>query len=735
MNLTESELTFAWTPTTVVFALVMFLATAVFSFLIWKRSAYSGSTAFLEILRLLAVAAVGLTLNQPEWRETYRPDTHPVVVVLRDISGSMATEDVPVPDAPAAPPGTRASLAESLVTPEAWSSLDEAYEVKIESFSASGEAAPGDGTDLGGALSRVLDRESQLAAVVLISDGDWNTGEPPSRAATRLRMEGIPVFTVPTGSETRLPDLAVTAFDVPTFGLVGKPVRLPFTLTSALPRNHTATLEIRTNTGEVLTGDVTIPAMGRLQDTLLWTPQEEGDYELTLTLPTSDEEHDSDNNTLTAPIAIRKEQLRVLLIESYPRWEYRYLRNALERDPGVEVRCLLFHPDIPALGGGPGYLQAFPAPEELSAYDVIVLGDVGLTEGQLNAEQVTALKNQVASQAAGLVLLPGFRGHQLSLLDTELADLFPVQLDPAQPRGWGSATPGQFELTELGARSLLTRLEDTENANANVWASLPGFQWYAGVVRAKAGSEVLATHSSETNRHGRIPLIVTKTYGTGKILFMGTDGAWRWRKGVEDKYHYRFWGQVARWMAYQRNMASDERMRLFYSPDRPRSGDTLTLNANVMSVGGEPLQAATVVVQIASPSGRIETVRLQPGGEEQWGLFTGTFTPSEPGEHHLTMTCAENGGTLETSLAVQGTTLERIGEPARHDVLDEIARLTRGEMLSTPDPAPLVARIAALPEPEPVERRLRLWAHPVWIGGIVFLLTLFWVGRKMAGAV
>lgn len=733
MTLSNSELTFAWTPTTVVFGIVVFVVTAVFSFLIWKRHLFSASSGFLEFLRLLVVAIVALTLNQPEWRETYEPDEKPALAILRDASGSMKTEDVTDETAPGRAPRSRESLATELVAPEVWAPLADQFEIINEPFSTaeSGDA----GTDLGGALNGLLDRHPRLIGVVLVSDGDWNAGEPPSRAATRYRMEEIPVFTVPAGSETRLPDLAVTAFDVPTFGLVGKPVRLPFTLTSALPRNHAATLEIRTNEGESLTGEVAIPAMGRLQETLLWTPQAEGDYELTLTLPPADEERDTANNTLSAPIAIRKEQLKVLLIESFPRWEYRYLRNALERDPGVEVRCLLFHPDIESVGGGPGYLERFPEADELSTFDVIVLGDVGMAEGQLTLDQVAALKKQVAAQAAGLVLMPGFRGHQGSLLDTELADLFPVQLDPAQPRGWGSATPGQFELTELGARSLLTRLEDTENANANIWASLPGFQWYAGVIRAKPGSEVLATHSSESNRHGRIPLIVTKTYGTGKILFMGTDGAWRWRKGVEDKYHYRFWGQVARWMAYQRNMASDELMRLFYSPDRPRTGDTLTLNANVMSVGGEPLQSATVVVQITAPSGKIETVRLQPGGEDQWGLFTGTFTPAEPGEHQLVMTCAENGGTLATSVTVQGTTLERVGEPARHDVLDEIARLTRGELLATIDPAVIRERVAALPEPEPIERRLRLWAHPAWIGAIVLLLTIFWIGRKMAGAV
>ena len=734
MTLSNSELTFAWTPMTVVFGIVVFLVTAVCSVLIWKRNHYSASSGLLEGLRLLVVAMVVMTLNQPEWRETFEPDEKPVLAILRDASRSMMTEDVTDESAPVGVPRSRESLAAEMVAPEAWAPLAEQFEIINEPFAAN-EAGGDGGTDLGGALDRLLDRHSRLVGVVLVSDGDWNTGDPPSRAATRYRMEEVPVFTVPTGSETRLPDLAVSAFDVPTFGLVGKPVRLPYTLSSALARDHSATLEIRTSEGETLASGVTLPAMGRVQDTLLWTPQAEGDYELTLTLPAAEEERDSSNNSLAAPIAIRKERLKVLLIESFPRWEYRYLRNALERDPGVELACLLFHPEGKSVGGGPGYLDRFPELDELSSFDVVVLGDVGISDGQLTLEQAASLKQQVAAQAAGLVLMPGFHGFQASLLETDFADLYPVQLDATQSRGWGSATPGQFELTDLGARSLLTRLEDTENANANVWASLPGFQWYAGVIRAKPGSEVLATHSSETNRHGRIPLIVTKTYGTGKILFMGTDGAWRWRKGVEDKYHYRFWGQVARWMAYQRNMASDDRMRLFYSPDRPRSGDTLTLNANVMSVGGEPLQSATVVVQITAPSGKIETVRLQSGGEEQWGLFTGTFTPGEPGEHQLAMTCAENGGTLAAAVTVQGSTLERIGEPARHDVLDEIARLTRGEMLATINPAKVRERIAMLPDPEPIERRLRLWAHPFWIGAMVLLLTIFWIGRKMAGAV
>ena len=82
---------------------------------------------------------------------------------------------------------------------------------------------------------------------------------------------------------------------------------------------------------------------------------------------------------LTAPIAIREEKLRVLVVESYPRWEYRYLRNALSRDPGVEVSCLLFHPGLSKPGGGnKDYIKEFPAGlDELSKFDVVFLGDVG----------------------------------------------------------------------------------------------------------------------------------------------------------------------------------------------------------------------------------------------------------------------------------------------------------------------------------------------------------------------
>ncbi len=106
-------------------------------------------------------------------------------------------------------------------------------------------------------------------------------------------------------------------------------------------------------------------------------------------------------------IAVRSETLKVLVVDSLPRWEYRYLRNALERDPGVESHCVLFHPSL-GPGGGRNYLTAFPGTkEQLQRYDVIFLGDVGVGEGELKESDVALIRGLVehfrAARARGEV--------------------------------------------------------------------------------------------------------------------------------------------------------------------------------------------------------------------------------------------------------------------------------------------------------------------------------------------
>ncbi len=71
----------------------------------------------------------------------------------------------------------------------------------------------------------------------------------------------------------------------------------------------------------------------------MFRPTAPGRVTLTVEVAPVPGELDESNNVRTFEIDVREERLRVLLVEGAPRWEYRYLRNALVRDPGVEVDC------------------------------------------------------------------------------------------------------------------------------------------------------------------------------------------------------------------------------------------------------------------------------------------------------------------------------------------------------------------------------------------------------------
>ena len=732
-------------------SLVVIIVAGILCWLAWHRSGYSKKTGALELLRFLLICLVVVTLNQPEWLQTQLPDRRSTLAVLWDKSNSMKTRDVVltinsssisskarVDDQAqdlSGKPKSRAETIQPLMSEEVWKPSDASdLSVVFEPFSSQLDPAE-EATDLNAGLSQVLDTHANLRGVVLLSDGDWNIGNSPVEAATRFRMRGIPVFAVGVGSKVPLPDLELVSMDAPTYAVVNKQLRIPFVVRSTLGQDRDVNVTLSINKKSTVSKLIRVPAMSQAQENMVWTPPAVGDYTLTMRIPRDTQELIPENNEISVPISVRKEQLKVLVVESYPRWEYRYLRNALERDPGVELTCLLFHPKLPKVGGGRSYIKSFPTTNELSRYDVVFLGDVGVEKKQLTIEQTRDLRQLVSAQASGLVFMPGRTGMHESLMSGPLADLYPVVLDAATPYGVGSGTQGYFALTQLGQRSLLTRLGETAEINRQVWRTLPGFYWYAGVKRAKAGTETLAVHDEVATASGRVPLIVTKTYGAGKVLFMGTDSAWRWRQGVEDKYHYRFWSQVARWMAYRRQMAQGESMRLFYSPDRPHVDDAVMLNANVNDPLGGPLDRGSVVVQAISPSGKTQTIRLQPGEGDAMGLFTGSFVPKESGNYRLVASSTETGASVQTDLSVQGLNREQQGRLARFEVLDEIAKITDGKLVPVSEVRSLLDYLVALPEPEPTVHRTRIWAHPLWAGLLILLLGLFWIARKMTGAI
>ena len=713
----------------VVPALAIWLFAGWLSLANWWRSGRGRAVGRLESLRFLVVTMLGFTLLRPEYVERLRRNATPEIAVLLDASDSMKTRDLMLSNQMV----SRAQWLDAQRRRQFWLPLQTKAKVVVEDFAApSTNANAINGTDLNAALETTLLRFKNLKAVLLLSDGDWNLGKSPLGTATRYREQNIPIFTVGVGRQTAMPDLILENVSMPAYGLFGEDIAVPFKVTSHLAREVKTTVSLFDPDGEAAKKAVTIPPNGQVEEAILWTPRASGEITATVRVPVEADESIAENNERSFHISIRQEKLKVLVVDSLPRWEYRYLRNALARDPGVDMHCLLFHPEI-GPGDGPNYLPAFPGTKEaLAPYDVIFLGDVGIGQNELTENDAQLLKGLVEQQASGLVFVPGRRGREATFPNSPLRDLFPVVLDDARAQGVGLQNEAQLVLTTAGKRHWLTRFDSDQERNDELWKQLPGFFWSAAVEKSRPGSEVLAVHSSLRNDWGRMPLLVTRSAGAGKVLFLGTDSAWRWRRGVEDKFHYRFWGQVVRWMAHQRHLSEKEGIRLGYSPEAPQAGDTIYLQSTVLDESGFPIDKGPVTGKVTSPGGRMERLEFA-ALEGGWGVFKSSFAALESGKYKIEVASEEHGRRLETGLLVVPPLLEKQGQPINARVLREVSGVSRGASFSADDFDKVVKQISLLPQPAVLEKRLRLWSDPRWGGAILSLLTLYWIGRKWTG--
>ena len=525
------------------------------------------------------------------------------------------------------------------------------FDAKLDPAAAPGKfQARGTLTAVGDAVKLAMNdlRGQSLAAVVLVSDGRSNTGDDPRQVARMARDRHVPLFTVAPGVPQPLRDVELSRLEAPEIVLARDFVTLQFRVRAVGLDQQPITIDLveRDRDGERVVGSQTVTLDARTPElpvAMRYKPQKPGEVELVLQtnpLPLPGE-LTGENNRLVHPLKVVDQKLKVLFVDGYPRWDYRYLKTSLVRDDTVEVQVFLVSsdPDFPQEGTkGLPPLLAFPGERKaLFAYDVILLGDVRPDDlASPAASRDEALKNLadfVNELGGGLCFQAGTRANPLLYRDTPLAPLLPVELEDEAREILPSAEGFRPVLTPEGREHPILRLEPDPAANARLiedpQAGLPGFFWFAPVKRAKPGATVLATHPTfEHERYGKVPLVALQPCGRGRTLFVGLDETFRWRYVVGDLYFYRFWRQAISWLRQGRLLGSK---RFHLELDRPRYtiGDRVRIAARVFDPYFRPSEEPSQEAHVETPRGARETVRLAPVAGKP-GHYEGAFAPSEP---------------------------------------------------------------------------------------------------------
>ena len=729
-----------WQPETWgVFAAVLVGILAILSWWLYRKSPQEvkgGRRFTLTVLRVAFFALLAALLLQPVLLLTLEREVRRTLPVLVDGTGSMAieaggTNRIGEVGARLEDEGGRAVL----------TSLQEDLDVPFFSFSEAGLAPVegagaivpgGDRTSLGDTIVSTLERfrGSSLAGIVLVTDGGQNDGVPIEEARALLQKEGVALYAIGVGDpEAR--DVAVEDVEVREVLLADDAAPVSVQLRSQGMKGRSGRLVFTLGGVEVAEEEVTFDDDGPLEVSTLFIPKRPGEYPLEVRFEADGEAGEAlaRNNTARASLRVVDRRLRVLLVDQAPRWEYKYLEAMLLRERRVDLSCFLFEADreIASTPGSP-YIDRFPLrPEELFEYDLVILGDV---DPRFLSESHQLLLGDYVAQAGGaLVVVAGKRFLPDAYARTELERLLPVEL-AGTSLGSSAAVasrPIRLSLTELGRASVMLQLGDDPEASAALWSRLPPIYWTSRVSRAKPASDVLLVRP-DAGGERPMPVVVHHRYGSGEVLYIGTDNFWRWRRNVGDRYHSTLWGQIIQRMAGSRLLTESPRVTLRSSSRTYSRGDRVRVYARLFARNWERREdpvIPAVLVNAQDPDRRHEvSLRAVPGAP---GMYRAEFSAGDPGNYRLALG-GDEISTLDFTVRDDNRELARASMNA--GLLRDLATQTGGVFLTldTLDqlPAAITERSARLTSLAEVE----LWSSPLVFALLVLLITIEWIVRK-----
>ena len=438
-------------------------------------------------------------------------------------------------------------------------------------------------------LFSFIGEDEEMQQLVLISDGRDHSGAVETELVELLKQKQLKVVGLGVGSTEPIPDAAIINSELPSRVFHGDTVKLKLKL--KLVGEHAGPVKIRlmSDDKEVLTKvlpkDPERDELGRFDYTIEF--KVDADKQPDRVELVSDDKL-PENNGRSLEFWVRKEHIRALFLDEFPRWESRYLNMMLRRDKRMDLKNMrvIFTGSLKdqKLKRGNSY-RDFPADKEsLFNFDLIILGDV--SPDIFTDDEKNSLVSFVKDNGGTLIFLAGRNYMPNAYYGTSLEPLLPVERVRRTAVGLSGFQPS---LTQEG--EAIDYMEEYKGKTDDVGHGK--LHWVRSDVSSAPTATVLAEVSSTD-----LPLVVTSYFGPGKLLYLGSDEFWRWRFREGWKHHHDFWSLILLWATSEKIEGENRFVKLHMAKRRFSTADNPEIKIKLVGKNGKPLEGSLGLIHL-----------------------------------------------------------------------------------------------------------------------------------------
>lgn len=615
-------------------------------------------------------------------------------------------------------------------------------------------------TDLTAALQHIdqMHRDQPIAATFVLSDVAHNApaGRKPADVATQLGS--VPVYMIPIGNELRLRDIDLLSVSAPTVAMRNDDVVIEAHLGIYQCAGETCTVQLLRG-GEVVDfRNVLVESNAETRSVQFQQRVAEiGTAAFQIAVQPLSGEMTTENNFDEIEINVTRSEIKVLLADEMPRWEYRYLAQLFRRDPKIELDELLFRPRLIATGQRQA-TRTFPVTvDEWDHYDVVILGDLPVE--QLPVASQESLLQYLRTRSGTLIMIAGQLAMPHAYVDHPLSAIVPVR--PIDETLDDQAGQFAFQVTDAGKSHAALMIGETEQATRSAWDFVSQFSPLDQVSRWRTPLPTAQSLISVVPRNQTLdptdPRLMASTFlcwqpvGRGRIIYLSGPDTYRLRFLRGDRLHYRFWGQLMRW-AIASDLAAGSRLvriraaKSLYETDQPVDVEVILLDAGGVAVVNDGADINTLHLRLMVGD-QLRTVPLVHDAERP-GHYRADLRDLSPGVYQAQpagslidyLLSSEQAGAdnpIEKAVAtftVQADLPTELVDTRTNRVLaHQVAQATGGQVL----PPTAIDEVLALTDLSPVVthtiQREPLWSRWWYLWLVFGCLQTEWIIRKWRG--
>ncbi|MFT5473395.1 MAG: hypothetical protein ACI856_001727 [Kiritimatiellia bacterium] len=573
-------------------------------------------------------------------------------------------------------------------------------------------------------------RGSPLAGIVLLTDGLDTSLRSSEAAISDLGEHGVPIYPVPVGIADP-DDVSIRTVVIQEVAFSGDKVPVRVQIKSKGYEKRIATLKVNLNGRAVSRKSISLEGGLQFEDIFFHVDiYEKEAAKVEVVIEPFEDEATAENNHTERSVSVVNEKINILCIEGSARWEYRYLRAMLKRDPRFKTTFIATRAKPDIAKNSSEYIARFPElREDVFKYDLVILGDVD-AEFFTN-EELQLLEELIRDRGGSLLVLCGSRYTPTSYSGTVIEKMMPVAFEAEGE--WDDVDDSVYPvLTPEGRSSLVMTLETDTEKNDRIWSRVAPLDHLPPLRSPKPGATVLASLSDTSARNDAYPFVAWHRYGAGKCMSIASDRLWMLRFKMGDKYHWRVWSQSLQFLTLSRLMGEHKRIRLETDRSTYQNGERTLLYAKVLDDTYNPENRSGFRVEIKSlddAAASTTSLRLVPNVTKP-GLFEGYFNPPKAGRYLVQSNADDEDYSNTTEFQVTDLNPEMANTDMQLATLKRIADISGGECLSLSEFKKLSTLVDRTAHTETTRTDHSLWRNGGLALLVIALMGFEWIFRR-----